>query len=332
MTYTFDILAQLVVEHGYYNRKPFLGFRYLPTGRSMDFMSRNDLVLVQKHGRTQIGTPTVREAEGAQIHPSVNTPFSLLFCVENTETYLENVSRLPERKTTESLLFSNVWNEATEPDAWPATLVVEWAGNAFHLSKDEWDGSSLPTDCYGQPMAGTAVEQGDTVYINTASWDEGVYRWPTKNGNRYFCNADLGFRATPFALLHLATHDSLLDGNKLLSPKYRMRIPAVEAFWEYRIPESSVKKYSLESLSVDVSDRSVDFIRQVPDEARPYLSFTSSAPIRLEDQKDIRFRLKRANNNGAQDSILLSDLPFPSPATFPYKENGRITSPIYVYV
>lgn len=331
MTHTYDILAQLAVEHGYYNRNPFQGFRYLPTAPTMHFMGRNDLMLVQTHGRTQVVVSSVRNVDGIDIHPSVNLPFSLLFCVENTETHLENISGLPERNVTQSLLFSNVWNESAEPGQWTAGPVVEWAGNTFRIPKPDWDGS-LPQDGYGQPVTVTPVELDDTVSINASALDEGVYRWQTAAGTRYFCNVDLGFRAKPFALLHMATHPTLLDRNRLLSPTYRMAIPAAEAFWEYRLAENAVKKYGSENLSVDVSDRSVEFIRQMPGEGRPYLSFTSSVPIRLEDRKTVRFRLKRSNHNGAQDSILLADLPFPSPATFPYKENGRITSPIFVYV
>lgn len=332
MMHTFDILTQLVINHGYYNRNPFLGFRYLPTACTMDFMNRNDVVLVQKHGRTQIAVASVRKPEGTEIHPSVNVPFSLLFCVENTETYLENISSLPARRATESVLLSNVWNDSDETGQWQVGLVVEWAGAVFRIPKADWDGSSLPIDCYGQAINTAPVTQGETVDINAASLDEGVYQWKTLSGNRYFCNADLGFRAKPFALLHIATHPSLLDENRLLSPVYTVEIPSVEPFWEYRIPENSVNKYDPENLRVDVSDQSVEFIRQAATKEKPYLSFTSSAPIRLEDKKEIRIRLKRVNNNGAQDTVLVADLPFPSPATFLYKENGRITSPIFVYV
>lgn len=330
MISSFDILYTLHVRHGYYNRNPFTDFRFSPTACTASTMKANDLLPIQNYGRSQLCAPSVKNTDGAVLHHTVADRFSLLFFMETSNIYLDNISLFPERRPTEVPLFTNMDGGPGDPDTYELNrnTVVDIVGNSLTLPGEAWQTDTV-TDCFGDAFELPSRPAGESRVFALSDLEEGVYRIATRQGTKYFTNLRLGFRQKPMALLHICSNDTLLNGRQITGPAYDVTIASPSLYWQYVFPMDAVDKYVPENLLVEASDRSVDFVRDEPD-GQPYLTFTSAVPIPIEDRKDVRFRLKRVNSYDAQDTIIVSDLPFPDPRTLFAKSGQRITSPIFV--
>jgi len=330
---TFHILCNIEVNHAYYNRGGFGDFRYTPTAATAHTLKQNGMRFVLNYGRSQISVPGTQSNGDPVLHYTVNGQFSLLFLVTTPNIYLDNISVFADRKPTETLLFSNMFGTAANDGSYTldAQTVVALTGKQLRIPKTEVGNETL-LDSNGNDTQIKPTEEDGLLLYNMAPLDEGIYRLDTKTGTRYYSNVELGFQAKPLALLHISTQASLLDGDKILTPTYRIQIDSPTPFWQYVFALGAVEKYTPENLVVDVNDQSVEFVRAIVNDGDPRLTFTSAVPIRLEDKKEVRFRLKRVNDYDIQDSIILPDLPFPDPGTLIDRKNDPATTLIYVKV
>lgn len=332
MITAYDILFRINVQHGYYRQGAFPGFRYTPAAGTARILQKNGMRLTDQYGRTQLTVPVEKSGDKNTLHFTVNEQFSLIFLVYTPYAYLENISVFPDRKGPEVLLFSNTQTEATDNNSHPLDIrTVTLTGQQLRISKSEWQSHTI-TDSYGNTTEVIPAETDTEMVYSLAGWDEDVYYISTQNGIRYFCNTDTGWAAHPLALLHITSNPTLLNQNQLLSPEYQVRIDPPAPFWKYILPLHAVSRYVPENLFVEASDNSVTFEKVLVNNGEPSLVFTSSMPLLMEDQKNIRFQLKHTHNHDIPDSIILPDLPFPDPGTLMDRKGDPLTTSIFIKV
>jgi hypothetical protein len=332
MMQTFDILAHILVKHSYYNRKPFDGFSFIPTANTGRIMSQNDILHIQSHGRNQLAASSTR-AEELTLHKNVKERFSLIFFIDAPNAYLENITQFPPRGDNEAILFSNINPSATGENIYElhTNRTVELVGNSLIVNVKEWVTDEI-NNSFGEPEKAVPIKNDTEIIFDISHLDEDIFSIETRNGIRYFTNAEPGFRKKPLAILHICSNETLLQGLKLRQPQYQISMQAILPLWQYIFPSSKMKKYAIENLFIEMSDHSVIFKR---DESAPdstNITFTSVDPIALEDKKESRFHLKQQGHSDNNASILLPDLPYPSHETLVIRNDGHPVYPIYIKI
>lgn len=324
---TFDILADIQLSHSYYRQAAFRDLDFSPLAGTAAFMSSHTIRFIRDHGRTQLVAPVEKTDRGLRPAHHIPMPFSLLFWVHTSNLFLGNISLLPECRTGEIPLFSNRNCRAGLTDL-NTGLAVQLCGQYKKISRAEWAGH-MPEDSSGNLRPVDLLEDTDHITLDLSGLEPDLYRVETHAGMQYFCNRAAGFGVAPAALLHIGCNSSLVQEGILRQPRYTLHIESPTLFWRYIFPRQNLDRFGDTRFMVESSDNSVAFVQ---DEASgtPFISFTSQTPIRLEDAKPQRFRLKEAGRNGNPGTILIPDLPLPDPSTLISRQADPMIGTIYV--
>lgn len=340
ITFKYRPLFSVVFEHTYYNERLMKNFIIAPTSDTLNFLSKNDLLIKNtSSGFNILADYDLSEKMNNKVEMLKNQQRKMSFLLYTRDSCFKNYTELPYETNNKIFYFSNSHlknktegylhknKEVGENDLRSLNVLENLKTETVQIQKSGFENETLEVKEYNKnALFGTIADGAYKVIEKSKTVTE-------------FVKFTERVKGQPLAIIEIELNNSILDsisdaisGDEQVTFNYKIMFKARAIQWRYTIVPIRQKKVNdLKIISQNKNSKIKFSENKKTEKDSNHLVFESNTEIEYNETYPETFQLKRGNSE-TEGKTIIKKLPYPALDFIIPLEKNKYYSEILIYI